>query len=42
VTRSLDRSRQQQLAGRGVRVLAMDTQSEGGLSLRALLEQLGS
>jgi diaminohydroxyphosphoribosylaminopyrimidine deaminase/5-amino-6-(5-phosphoribosylamino)uracil reductase len=42
VTRSTDRNRQQALAERGARVLTLDTQSEGGLSLRALLEQLGA
>ncbi len=41
VTRSEDRGRRQALIDRGARVLEIDTQSEGGISLRALLVQLG-
>lgn len=41
VTRSEDTAGQRALAGRGARVLKIDAQAEGGLSLRALLEYLG-
>ncbi len=42
VTRSPDRTQHQMLADRGARLLIVETQSEGGISLRALLEQLGA
>lgn len=41
VTRNEDRERQQALTARGARILTIETQSEGGISLRALLQQLG-
>jgi diaminohydroxyphosphoribosylaminopyrimidine deaminase/5-amino-6-(5-phosphoribosylamino)uracil reductase len=41
VTRSKDASRQRALADRGARVLQLDAQAEGGISLRALLDYLG-
>ena len=41
VTRSEDRARQKALTDRGARLLNLEVQSEGGLSLRALLQQLG-
>jgi diaminohydroxyphosphoribosylaminopyrimidine deaminase / 5-amino-6-(5-phosphoribosylamino)uracil reductase len=41
VTRSEDHTRQQALTGRGARILRIDAQAEGGISLRALLEHLG-
>jgi diaminohydroxyphosphoribosylaminopyrimidine deaminase/5-amino-6-(5-phosphoribosylamino)uracil reductase len=41
VTRSEDRPRQQALTDRGARILKIDAQAEGGISLRALLEDLG-
>jgi diaminohydroxyphosphoribosylaminopyrimidine deaminase / 5-amino-6-(5-phosphoribosylamino)uracil reductase len=41
VTRSEDTARQQALAARGARVLKIDAQAEGGISLRPLLEYLG-
>ena len=41
VTRSEDRERQQAMIDRGARILVIDTQSEGGISLRELLRQLG-
>jgi diaminohydroxyphosphoribosylaminopyrimidine deaminase/5-amino-6-(5-phosphoribosylamino)uracil reductase len=40
VTRSEDHARQQTLTHRGARILRIDAQAEGGISLRALLEQL--
>jgi diaminohydroxyphosphoribosylaminopyrimidine deaminase / 5-amino-6-(5-phosphoribosylamino)uracil reductase len=42
VTRSQDHSRQQALIDRGARILALDPQAEGGLSLRALLARLAA
>ena len=41
VTRSEDRVKQQALIERGARILVIDTQAEGGISLRALLHKLG-
>jgi diaminohydroxyphosphoribosylaminopyrimidine deaminase/5-amino-6-(5-phosphoribosylamino)uracil reductase len=41
ITRSEDRARQQALTDRGARILQIDTQADGGISLRALLQQLG-
>jgi diaminohydroxyphosphoribosylaminopyrimidine deaminase / 5-amino-6-(5-phosphoribosylamino)uracil reductase len=41
VTRSEDMARQQALIARGARVLKLDAEAEGGISLRALLEYLG-
>jgi diaminohydroxyphosphoribosylaminopyrimidine deaminase / 5-amino-6-(5-phosphoribosylamino)uracil reductase len=41
VTRSEDHARQQALIDRGARILKIDAQAEGGISLRALLEHLG-
>ena len=41
VTRSEDRARQQALMDRGARILKIDAQAEGGISLRALLQHLG-
>jgi diaminohydroxyphosphoribosylaminopyrimidine deaminase/5-amino-6-(5-phosphoribosylamino)uracil reductase len=41
VTRSEDEARRRALAARGGRVLMIDAQAEGGISLRALLEHLG-
>lgn len=41
VTRSEDRARQQALTDRGARILQIDAQAEGGISLRALLQYLG-
>jgi len=41
VTRSDDHARQQALTDRGARILKIDAQAEGGISLRALLEYLG-
>jgi diaminohydroxyphosphoribosylaminopyrimidine deaminase / 5-amino-6-(5-phosphoribosylamino)uracil reductase len=41
VTRSEDTARQRALTDRGARVLKIDAQAEGGISLRALLEYLG-
>jgi diaminohydroxyphosphoribosylaminopyrimidine deaminase / 5-amino-6-(5-phosphoribosylamino)uracil reductase len=41
VTRNEDETRRQALAARGARVLVIDAQAEGGISLRALLQQLG-
>jgi diaminohydroxyphosphoribosylaminopyrimidine deaminase/5-amino-6-(5-phosphoribosylamino)uracil reductase len=41
VTRSEDDARHRALAARGVRVLKLDAQAEGGVSLRALLQYLG-
>jgi diaminohydroxyphosphoribosylaminopyrimidine deaminase/5-amino-6-(5-phosphoribosylamino)uracil reductase len=41
VTRSEDLARQQVLTDRGARILRIDAQAEGGISLRALLEHLG-
>ena len=41
VTRSEDTARQRALADRGARVLKIDAQAEGGVSLRALFEYLG-
>jgi diaminohydroxyphosphoribosylaminopyrimidine deaminase/5-amino-6-(5-phosphoribosylamino)uracil reductase len=40
VTRSEDHARQQALTNRGTRILRIDAQAEGGISLRALLEHL--
>jgi diaminohydroxyphosphoribosylaminopyrimidine deaminase / 5-amino-6-(5-phosphoribosylamino)uracil reductase len=40
VTRSEDHARQQALIDRGARILRIDAQAEGGISLRALLEHL--
>ena len=42
VTRSEDGARRQPLEERGARILTLDAQSESGLPLRALLEQLGT
>ena len=41
ITRSEDDLRRQALTARGARILAIDRQAEGGISLRALLEYLG-
>jgi diaminohydroxyphosphoribosylaminopyrimidine deaminase / 5-amino-6-(5-phosphoribosylamino)uracil reductase len=41
ITRSEDDMRRQALTARGARILAIDRQAEGGISLRALLEYLG-
>jgi len=41
VTRSEDDARRQALIARGARVLKLDAQAEGGISLRALLQYLG-
>ena len=41
VTRSEDDARRQALTARGARVLKLDAQAEGGISLRALLQYLG-
>ena len=41
VTRSEDDTRRQALTARGARVLKLDAQAEGGISLRALLQYLG-
>jgi diaminohydroxyphosphoribosylaminopyrimidine deaminase/5-amino-6-(5-phosphoribosylamino)uracil reductase len=41
VTRSEDPQRRAALEARGARVLTVDTQQEGGISLRALLQHLG-
>jgi diaminohydroxyphosphoribosylaminopyrimidine deaminase/5-amino-6-(5-phosphoribosylamino)uracil reductase len=41
VSRSEDRARQQALTDRGARILQIDAQAEGGISLRALLQHLG-
>lgn len=41
VTRSEDRARQQALTDRGARILKIDAQAEGGISLRALVQHLG-
>jgi diaminohydroxyphosphoribosylaminopyrimidine deaminase/5-amino-6-(5-phosphoribosylamino)uracil reductase len=41
VTRSEDMARRQALIARGARVLKLDAEAEGGISLRALLEYLG-
>jgi diaminohydroxyphosphoribosylaminopyrimidine deaminase/5-amino-6-(5-phosphoribosylamino)uracil reductase len=41
VLSSDDRGRQQALIARGARLLEIDTQADGGISLRALLQQLG-
>jgi diaminohydroxyphosphoribosylaminopyrimidine deaminase/5-amino-6-(5-phosphoribosylamino)uracil reductase len=41
VTRSEDMARQQALIARGARVLKLDVEAEGGISLRALLEHFG-
>jgi diaminohydroxyphosphoribosylaminopyrimidine deaminase/5-amino-6-(5-phosphoribosylamino)uracil reductase len=41
ITRSEDDIRRQALTARGARILAIDRQAEGGISLRALLEYLG-
>jgi diaminohydroxyphosphoribosylaminopyrimidine deaminase / 5-amino-6-(5-phosphoribosylamino)uracil reductase len=41
VTRSEDAPRRAALEARGARILAIDTQQEGGISLRALLQHLG-
>jgi diaminohydroxyphosphoribosylaminopyrimidine deaminase/5-amino-6-(5-phosphoribosylamino)uracil reductase len=41
ITRSEDDIRRQALTARGARILAIDAQAEGGISLRALLEYLG-
>lgn len=42
VTRSTDKTQQQALTSRGARVLVLEAQPEGGLPLRALLEQLAT
>jgi diaminohydroxyphosphoribosylaminopyrimidine deaminase/5-amino-6-(5-phosphoribosylamino)uracil reductase len=41
VTRSEDMAQQQALIARGARVLKLDAEAEGGISLRALVEYLG-
>jgi diaminohydroxyphosphoribosylaminopyrimidine deaminase/5-amino-6-(5-phosphoribosylamino)uracil reductase len=41
ITRSEDDIRRQALTARGARILAIDAQAEGGISLRALFEYLG-
>jgi diaminohydroxyphosphoribosylaminopyrimidine deaminase/5-amino-6-(5-phosphoribosylamino)uracil reductase len=41
VTRSEDHARRQALIERGARILAIETQASGGISLRALLKYLG-
>ena len=41
ITRSEDDMRRQALTARGARILAIDAQAEGGISLRALFEYLG-
>src|ERR1700760_5529 len=41
VTRSDDQARRRVLTERGARILQIDTQAEGGISLRALLARLG-
>jgi diaminohydroxyphosphoribosylaminopyrimidine deaminase / 5-amino-6-(5-phosphoribosylamino)uracil reductase len=41
VTRSEDDTRREALTARGARILVIDAQAEGGISLRALLQQLG-
>jgi diaminohydroxyphosphoribosylaminopyrimidine deaminase/5-amino-6-(5-phosphoribosylamino)uracil reductase len=41
VTRSDDQVRRRELTERGARILQIDTQAEGGISLRALLARLG-
>jgi diaminohydroxyphosphoribosylaminopyrimidine deaminase / 5-amino-6-(5-phosphoribosylamino)uracil reductase len=41
VTRSEDQARRQALTARGARILAIDAQAYGGISLRALLQHLG-
>jgi diaminohydroxyphosphoribosylaminopyrimidine deaminase/5-amino-6-(5-phosphoribosylamino)uracil reductase len=41
ITRSEDDIRRKALTARGARILAIDAQAEGGISLRALLEYLG-
>ena len=41
ITRSADHMRRQALIARGARILLIDAQAEGGISLRALLEYLG-
>jgi diaminohydroxyphosphoribosylaminopyrimidine deaminase/5-amino-6-(5-phosphoribosylamino)uracil reductase len=41
VTRSEDHARREGLTARGARILAIDAQADGGISLRALLQHLG-
>jgi diaminohydroxyphosphoribosylaminopyrimidine deaminase/5-amino-6-(5-phosphoribosylamino)uracil reductase len=41
VTRSEDHARRQSLTDRGARILKIDAQADGGISLRAVLEHLG-
>jgi diaminohydroxyphosphoribosylaminopyrimidine deaminase / 5-amino-6-(5-phosphoribosylamino)uracil reductase len=41
VTRSEDSARQHALSDRGARILKIDAQADGGISLRALLQHLG-
>ncbi|HEY3989856.1 MAG TPA: bifunctional diaminohydroxyphosphoribosylaminopyrimidine deaminase/5-amino-6-(5-phosphoribosylamino)uracil reductase RibD [Acidobacteriaceae bacterium] len=41
ITRSGDRARQRSLVERGARILSIEAQAEGGISLRALLQALG-
>lgn len=41
VTRSEDHTRRQALTARGARILAIDAQADGGISLRALTKYLG-
>lgn len=41
VTRSEDQARRQALTASGARILSIETQADGGISLRALLQHLG-
>jgi diaminohydroxyphosphoribosylaminopyrimidine deaminase/5-amino-6-(5-phosphoribosylamino)uracil reductase len=41
VTRSEDHARREALTARGVRILSIEAQADGGISLRALLQHLG-